>query len=252
LSALIGLQGLLISDFDQALEEVIPEDILSEPPEAVNPTISSEVPNDGLLPHDSVGQEVTRVVSRASSTLEGGLICANTDLGHLAPMDVAEESLALEVAAAEGPTPEGGAGSDPTTEGVGVGSLSAASMEVHAGSPPVRSEEAAVTHPSTTLVGLVTLEAGEPGARSLLPADGVEVPPSHVFDIIPTDLPSSSNASTLPALDLPMFLSNLQVNQLLLFYCSYWQTSFFAYLSMIIGCSWWCICPTEVLRCSYP
>jgi hypothetical protein len=32
LSALVSLQGLSISDFDQALEEVVPEDILSEPP----------------------------------------------------------------------------------------------------------------------------------------------------------------------------------------------------------------------------
>ena len=72
LSALISLQGLSISDFDQALEEFIPEDILSEPPEVVNPTICLEVPDGGLLPHDSAGQEVTRMVSRASSTLEGG------------------------------------------------------------------------------------------------------------------------------------------------------------------------------------
>jgi hypothetical protein len=95
-----------------------------------------------------------------------------------------------------------------------------------------------VTHLSTALVGLVTLEASEPDARSLLPADGVEVPPSH--------------ASTLPTLGLPLFLSNLQVNQLSLFYCSCWRTSFFTYLSMVIGCSWWCICPTEILQCSYP
>ena len=31
LSALVSLQELLISDFDQALEEVVPEDMLSEP-----------------------------------------------------------------------------------------------------------------------------------------------------------------------------------------------------------------------------
>jgi hypothetical protein len=66
-----------------------------------------------------------------------------------------------------------------------------------------------VTHLSMALTGLVTLEAGEPDARSLPPADGVKVPLSHAFDIIPADLPSSSNASTLPTLGLPMFLSNL-------------------------------------------
>jgi hypothetical protein len=50
---------LSISDFDQALEEIIPEDLLSEPPEADNPTIFSEIPDDGLLPHDSTEQEIT-------------------------------------------------------------------------------------------------------------------------------------------------------------------------------------------------
>jgi hypothetical protein len=63
------------------------------------------------------------MVSCASSTLEGGLLHEDVDPSHLAPMDVAEESSALEVAAAEGPAPEGGAGSDLAPEGVGVGSL---------------------------------------------------------------------------------------------------------------------------------
>jgi hypothetical protein len=117
-------------------------------------------------------------------------------------MDVAEGSSALEVVAAEGPAPEGGAGSDLAHEGVGVGSLSAASMHVHVGSPLVWSEEAAMTHLSTALAGLVTLEASEPDARSLPPTDGAEVPPIHALDIIPADLPSSSNAPTLPALGL--------------------------------------------------
>jgi hypothetical protein len=241
LSALISLQGLSISDFDQALEEVIPEDILSEPPEVVNPTICLEVLDGGLLPHDSAGQEVTRMVSRASLTLDGGLLRENADPSHLAPMDVAEESSSLEVAAAEGLAPEGGAGNDPAPKGVGAGSLSVASMDIHVGSPLVQLEDAAVTHLSMILAGLVTLEAGEPHARSLPPADGVKVPSSHALDIIPADLPSSSNAPTLPALGLPLFLSNLQVNQLLLFHCSYWQASFFTYLSMIIGFYWRCM-----------
>jgi hypothetical protein len=243
---------LSISDFDQALEEITPEDLLSEPPEADNPIICSEVPDDGIQPHDSVGQEIIRVVYRALSTLEGGLPCEDTDPSHLAPMDVAKGSSTLEVAAKEDPAPEGGAGSDPAPEGIEAGSPSAASMDIHVGSPPVQSKEAAVTHLSMALVGLVTLEASEPDARSLPPADGAEVPPSHAFDIIPANLPSSSNVSTLPALGLPLFLSDLQVSQLSLFYCSHWQISFFSYLLIIIGCSWWCICPTEILRCSCP
>jgi hypothetical protein len=128
---------LSISDFDQALEEIIPEDLLSEPPEANNPTICSEVPDDGLLPHDSAGQEITRVVSRTSSTLEGGLPREDADPSHLTPMDVDEGSSVLEVAAVEDLAPKGGDGSDPAPEGVGAGSPSAASMDVHVGSPPV-------------------------------------------------------------------------------------------------------------------
>ena len=219
LSALVSLQGLSISDFDQTLEEVIPEDILLEPPEADISTICSEVPDGGLSLLDSAGQEVTRVVSRASSTFEGSLSCKSVDLSHPAPMDVAEESSALEVAAAEGPTPEGGAGSDPAPEGVGVGSSSVASMDVHIGSPLVQSEEAEVTHLSTTLAGLVTLEANDPNTGSLTLANEAEVPLSRAFDIVVADLPSSSNVSTLPALGLPLFLSNLKASRLLLFYC---------------------------------
>jgi hypothetical protein len=222
LSALVSLQGLSISDFDQALEEVVPEDILSEPLEGEIPTICSEVPDGGIMLHDSSGQEVTQVVSHTSSTLEGGLPCKSVDLGLPAPMDVAEGSSALEVAAAEGPAPEGGAGSDLAPEGVGAGSLSAASMDVHIGSPPVWSEEAVVMHVSTALAGQVALKACEPDGRSLPPADGAEVPPSHALEIIPADLPSSSHAPTLPSLGLPLFLSNLQVSQLFAFYCSYW------------------------------
>ena len=149
--------------------------------------------------HDFVGQEVTQVVSRASSTLEGSLPCKSVDPGLLAPMDVAEGSSALEVAAAEGPAPEG----------VGAGSFSTASMDVHVGSPLVRYEEAVVTHVSTALADQVALEPSEPDTRSLPPADGAEVPPSHALDIIPADLPSSSGVPTLPALGLPLFLSNL-------------------------------------------
>lgn len=65
------------------------------------------------------------------------------------------------------------------------------------------------THLSTALTGLATLEASDPGARSVPPADEAEVPPSRAFDIIPIDIPSSSNVLIFPALGLPLFLSNL-------------------------------------------
>jgi hypothetical protein len=91
LSVLVSLQGLSISDFDQALEEIVHEYLLSEPPEADNPTICAEVPDGGLLSHDSIGQEITRVASRASSTLEGGLPHKDADPSHPAPMDVVRD-----------------------------------------------------------------------------------------------------------------------------------------------------------------
>jgi hypothetical protein len=46
-----------------------------------------------------------------------------------------------------------------------------------------------VTHVSTALAGQVALEANKPDARSLPPADGAEVTPSHALKIIPADPP---------------------------------------------------------------
>jgi hypothetical protein len=108
-------------------------------------------------------------------------------------------------------------------------------MDVHIGSPPIRSEEVTATRASTTLTGQVALEISEPDARNLLPASGAEVIPSRALEIVPADLPSSSHASALPALDLPLFLSNLQVSQPFALYCSFWRITFFAYLSMTTG-----------------
>jgi hypothetical protein len=71
LSALVSLQGLSISDFDHALEEIIPKNLLLEPLEVENPIIYLKVPYDVPLSCDPTGQEVTRTASRASSTLEG-------------------------------------------------------------------------------------------------------------------------------------------------------------------------------------
>jgi hypothetical protein len=56
-----------------------------------------------------------------------------------------------------------------------VGSLSHASMDVHIGSSPPRSDEATVIRASTVSTGQVTLEVVELDARSLLSAGGAEV-----------------------------------------------------------------------------
>jgi hypothetical protein len=87
-------------------------------------------------------------------------------------------------------------------------------MDVHVRSPLIQSEELTVTHLAAALAGLVTLEASDPDVRSLPPADEAGVSPSHAFNIVPVDIPSSSSAPILPALGLPLFLSNLQVSQL--------------------------------------
>jgi hypothetical protein len=50
--------------------------------------------------------------------------------------------------------------------------------------------------------------------RSLRCADEAEVSLSRAFTVVPVDIPSTSSAPILLALDLPIFLSNLQVNQL--------------------------------------
>jgi hypothetical protein len=231
LSALVSLQGLSISDSDQALEEVIPEDILSEPLEADIPIICSEVPNGGLSLLDSIGQEVTRVVSHASSTLEGRLPRKDTDPIYLTPMEVAEGPSSLEVTTAEDPAPEGGtssylapegvAGSDPAPEDIQACSLSNASMDVHIGSSSIRSEGVTAAHASMALTGQVALEVSEPDARNLLSAGGADITRGSALKIVSADLPSSSHAPALLALGLPLFLSNLQVNWLFALYCSY-------------------------------
>jgi hypothetical protein len=95
LSALVSLQELSITNFDQALEDVIPEDMLLEPGDMM------DVCSDIL----DVGLEVSRAVSHASSTLEGSLRCQEVGQDCLTPVEVTEDPSALEVAVAENPAP---------------------------------------------------------------------------------------------------------------------------------------------------
>jgi hypothetical protein len=105
LFALVSLQELSITDFDQALEDVIPEDMLSEPTAGDMMDVCSKIPDVGL--------EVFRAVSRASSTLEGSLRCQEVGQDCPTSMEVTEDPSALEVAVAENPAPKGGAGGYP-------------------------------------------------------------------------------------------------------------------------------------------
>jgi hypothetical protein len=126
---------LSITDFDQTLEDVVPEDMLSEPTAGDMMDVCSEIPDVGL--------EVSRAVSHASSTLEGSLRCQEVGQDCSTPMEVTKDPSALEVAVTENLAPEGGAGGYPAPEGVAgsdpalVGSVSCnPASEGVAGSDP--------------------------------------------------------------------------------------------------------------------
>jgi hypothetical protein len=227
LSALVGLQELSIANFDQALEDVVPEDQLSEPTDGDMMDVCSDIPDVGL--------EVSRAASRASSTLEGGLRSQEVGQGCSIPMEVTESPSALEVAVAENsvlkdgasgcPAPEGVAGNDPARvgsascnpapEGVAggdpapmgnAGSPSHTSMDVHIGSSPPHFEGIVTAHASNEEVAL---EIGAPDAGVLMPAGDVELIPGDALQIAPVDILSSSHHLASHDLGFPSFFSNI-------------------------------------------
>jgi hypothetical protein len=246
LSALVGLQELSIVNFDQALEDVVLEDLLSEPTDGDMMDVCSDIPDVGL--------ELSRAATRASSTLEGGLRSQEVGQGCSIPMEVTESPSALEVAVAENPVlkdgasgclaPEGVAGNDPAQvgstscnpapegvaggdpapmgsascnpapEGVRAGSPSHTSMDVHIGSSPPHSDGMVTAHASNEEVAL---EIGAPAARVLMSAGGAELIPGDVLQIAPVDIPSSSHHLASRDSGFPSFFSNLQVIWLFLF-----------------------------------
>jgi hypothetical protein len=184
LSTLIGLQELSLTNFDQALEDVVPEDLLSEPTDGGMMDVCTNL-------HD-VGLELSRAASHASSTLACGLQSQEADLDCSIPMEVAENPTALDVAAVENlvpkdgasicPAPEGVAGDDlswmgsasydPAPEGVRAGSPSHTSMDVHVGSSPPHSDCMAAARASNQEVAL---ETDALDARVLIPASDAEL-----------------------------------------------------------------------------
>jgi hypothetical protein len=180
LSALVSLQELSIANFDQALEDVVPEDMLSEPTDGDMMDVCSDTPDVGL--------EVSRAASCASSTLEGGLRSQEVGQGRSIPTEVTENPSALKVVVAENPVlkggvggcpapedvagndparvgsascnpapegvagddlaPMGSAGHNPAPKGVRAGSPSHTSMDVHVGSSPPHSDGVIVAHAS--------------------------------------------------------------------------------------------------------
>jgi hypothetical protein len=256
LSALVGLQELSIANFDQALEDVVPEDLLSEPDDGDMMDVCSDILDVGL--------EVSRAASCASSTLEGGLWSQEVGQDHSIPMEVNENPSALEVAVAENPVLKGGADScpapegvvgndparvgsascnpalegvvgddpalmgsaccNPAPEGVRAGSPSHTSMDVHVGSSPPHSDGIIAAHASNEEVAL---EIGAPDARVLMPASGVELISGDVLQIALIDIPSSSHHLASRDLGFPSFFSNLQVIWFFLFWQYSWQITVF-------------------------
>ena len=207
-----------MSAIDHALEEIIPEDLLLEPPETESSVVHTNVPDYVPLAGNLVMQELTWTISHASSTMEGGLARGDTlaldvaGQGHLALVGTTEGASASEGATEDNLVPEGGAKDDLAPKGAELGSSSAASMDVHVRSPPIQSEEPVVTNLAAALVGPVTLEASDSDAGNPPPAVGAEVSPSDALNIVHIHDPTIDSASMLPALGLPLFLSNLQVS----------------------------------------
>jgi hypothetical protein len=75
----------------------------------------------------------------------------------------------------------GNASYNPAPEGVQVGSLSHASMDVHVGLSPPRFDGATMVRASIVSTRQVALEVCELDARSLLSAGGAEVPPDSAL-----------------------------------------------------------------------
>jgi hypothetical protein len=220
LSALIGLQELSLANFDQTLEDMVLEDLLSEPTDGGAMDVCACVLDARLGSF--------RAASRASSTLERGLEDQEACLDCPAPMEVTEGPSALEVAAAENsalkdgagayPAPEGVAGDDPARmgsascdpapEGVRVGSPSHTSMDVHIGSSPPHSGCMAI---APALDQGVALEASAPDVRVLTSAGDTELVAADSLRVVPVGDPSPSHQLTSHDLGVPSFFSNLQV-----------------------------------------
>jgi hypothetical protein len=240
LSALIGLQELSLTNFDQTLEDMVPEDLLSETADGDAMDVCADVLDAGL--------GSSWAASRASSTLERGLEGQEADLDCPAPMEVTEGPSALEVAATENsalkdgvgahlapegvagddsarmgsascdPGPEGVAGDDPARmgsanydpapEGVREGSPSCTSMDVHVGSSPPHSGCMVVAQ---AFGQGVALEVSVPDDKVLGSADDTELVPADSLQVAPGGDPSPSHQLISHDLGVPSFFSNLQV-----------------------------------------
>jgi hypothetical protein len=235
LSALVGLQNISLADFDQTLEDMVPEDLLSGPVDDDVAEACGAVPDAGLRS------------SRASSTLERGLEGRDADLDCPDFMEVTEGPSTLEVVTAESldletgadtcsapegvvgddlaqakgashcPAPEGAAGDDPAQvgsasynpapEGAQTGTPSGTSMDVHAGSPP----HSGCMVVAQTLDQGVALEGSVPADRVSGSGKGAELIPVVPLQAASGDDLVPGYPLISPDLGIPSFFSNLQV-----------------------------------------
>jgi hypothetical protein len=220
LSALIGLQELSLANFDQALEDMVPEDLLSEPADGGMMEFGADVLDAGL--------GSSRAATRASSTLERNLKDQEVGLYSSTPMEVVEGTSALEVAVTKNsalkdgadacPAPEGVVEDDPTRMGsasyglapggVRIDSPSHTSMDVHAGSSPPHSGYMVIAQASNQGVAL---EASAPDDRVLIPADGTNLVPADALRVVPVGDPLSSRQSTSHDLGVSFLFFDFQV-----------------------------------------
>jgi hypothetical protein len=152
LSALIGLQELSLANFDQTLEDMVPEDLLSEPVDDGVMEVCADVPDAGLRS------------SHASSTLERDLEGRETDLDRPGPMEVADGPSTLEVATAENLDPKDGADTCPALEDVAGDDLARVGSVSHCPAP----EGAAEDDPAQ--VGSANYDPAPEGARAGSPS----------------------------------------------------------------------------------
>jgi hypothetical protein len=235
LSALIGMQELSLANFDQTLEDMVPEDLLSEPVDDGVMEVCADMPDAGLRS------------SRASSTLERDLEGRLIDLDRPDPMEIVEGPSTLEVATVENldlkdgvdtcpapedvagddltrvgsashcPAPEGAAGDDPAQvgsanydlapEGARARSPSCTSMDVHAGSPP----HSGCMVVAQTLDQGIALEGSVPADRVLGSVEGTELIPAGSLQAASGGGLTPAYQLISPDLGIPSFFSNLQV-----------------------------------------
>jgi hypothetical protein len=235
LSALIGLQELSLANFDQTLEDMVPEDLLSDPVD------------DGAMEACAGVLDAGLRSSRASSTLERDLKGRETDLDHPGPMEVTEGPSTLEVVTEESldlkngadtcpapedvarddlarvksvshcPAPEGAAGDDPAQvgsanhdpapEGARVGSPSRTSMDVHAGSPP----HSGCMVVAQTMDQGVALEGSVPADRVFGSVEGTKLIPTGSLHAASGGGLTPDYQLISPDLGIPSFFSILQV-----------------------------------------